>query len=196
MIENAEFKISTEYDGKKRKLIQRKCGFCDKEFWCPAYRKIKYCSPKCYRNDKTTKEEIKCHQCGKVVLRAPKRIGKNNPHNKSGLNFCSRQCKNYAQSIEGGCKSLQPPHYRNGQTLNKNKHKKIRMTGCVSCGENRIYLLEVHHIDGNRKNNVESNLECVCSNCHKIRHLRLVEDVGFIYDNKYLTDRSLIGVIV
>ena len=31
-------------------------------------------------------------------------------------------------------------------------------------------LLLIHHLDSNRKNNVETNLELVCKQCHQIEH--------------------------
>ena len=34
----------------------------------------------------------------------------------------------------------------------------------------------VHHVDGNRDNNVTNNLEVVCHNCHIKRHLKKVGD--------------------
>lgn len=30
--------------------------------------------------------------------------------------------------------------------------------------------LEVNHIDGNAKNNIEENLELLCPNCHSLTH--------------------------
>ena len=43
---------------------------------------------------------------------------------------------------------------------------------CQECGVSVINpytnktTLEIHHIDGNRKNNLESNLQLLCPNCH------------------------------
>jgi len=46
---------------------------------------------------------------------------------------------------------------------------------CNICGYNTfIKVLEVHHIDGNRKNNELSNLEILCPSCHKLRTLKLI----------------------
>lgn len=45
---------------------------------------------------------------------------------------------------------------------------------CCKCGWNEVNLttkkipLEVNHIDGNYKNNMEENLELVCPNCHSL----------------------------
>lgn len=45
---------------------------------------------------------------------------------------------------------------------------------CCKCGWNKINLstsncpLEIDHIDGNYKNNIESNLQLLCPNCHSL----------------------------
>ena len=45
---------------------------------------------------------------------------------------------------------------------------------CARCGWGEINLwtgnvpLEVHHVDGDYKNNEESNLELLCPNCHSL----------------------------
>jgi len=48
--------------------------------------------------------------------------------------------------------------------------KKVRGSGCELCGldtwRDQPILLELHHIDGDRTNNQESNLELLCPNCH------------------------------
>jgi len=42
---------------------------------------------------------------------------------------------------------------------------------CTACGYNKIEgVLEVHHIDGDRRNNVLSNLLVLCPTCHKEQH--------------------------
>ncbi len=39
---------------------------------------------------------------------------------------------------------------------------------CIVCKE-RVSLT-LHHIDGNRENNVSDNIVCICSNCHGMAH--------------------------
>jgi len=39
---------------------------------------------------------------------------------------------------------------------------------CQRCGKKQKYpSLEVHHIDGNRHNNIETNLITLCPDCHR-----------------------------
>jgi hypothetical protein len=35
---------------------------------------------------------------------------------------------------------------------------------------NRAFHFEVHHIDGDKSNNKDSNLECLCKRCHMFKH--------------------------
>jgi 5-methylcytosine-specific restriction endonuclease McrA len=58
----------------------------------------------------------------------------------------------------------------NSQLL-RNKLLKTRINRCESCGLDqwlhKPIPLEVHHIDGNRRNNKETNLKLLCPNCHR-----------------------------
>ena len=44
---------------------------------------------------------------------------------------------------------------------------------CAYCGYRSEKRQNVHHIDGNPKNNDDSNLEVVCPDCHKVMHAGL-----------------------
>jgi len=41
---------------------------------------------------------------------------------------------------------------------------------CARCGEERLRLLNAHHKDGNRDNNVLGNLQWLCTKCHARTH--------------------------
>ncbi|MGD0090067.1 MAG: HNH endonuclease [Planctomycetota bacterium] len=45
---------------------------------------------------------------------------------------------------------------------------------CAHCGFGIADVLEVAHIDGNRSNNVVSNLVILCPTCHKMHDLDLI----------------------
>jgi predicted HNH restriction endonuclease len=41
---------------------------------------------------------------------------------------------------------------------------------CEECSVEDIYVLQVHHLDENRKNNSPDNLKTLCANCHCRTH--------------------------
>jgi len=45
---------------------------------------------------------------------------------------------------------------------------------CVHCGFGIVEVLEVAHLDGNRKNNVPDNLAFLCPTCHKMHDLDII----------------------
>lgn len=131
-----------------------------------------YCSLKCARaNRKPIVKENNCicAQCNKEFYRnASKR-----EISKSGLQFCSRKCKDLAQRI-GGIKEIQPYHYTD--SLKEYRLLVEREIGIKECNRCKYKdfpeILQVHHKDRNRKNNELSNLEVLCPNCHSLEHIR------------------------
>lgn len=78
--------------------------------------------------------------------------------------YCSKKC--FQDHIKKGL---------NGsfQTVRKKMKEKEMLIECQRCGFNsHPNILNVHHIDRNRKNNHLSNLEVLCPNCHMIEHLK------------------------
>jgi 5-methylcytosine-specific restriction endonuclease McrA len=59
---------------------------------------------------------------------------------------------------------------RYGMHWSRTKKAVKRAAGgrCARCGGQ--YLLTVHHIDGNRRNHVRSNLTVLCEPCHREVH--------------------------
>lgn len=65
----------------------------------------------------------------------------------------------------------------------KDKYNSLK-TSCVKCGENRLYLIQFHHIDpstklfnitegGSKNKNIQEEVKkcvCLCSNCHDEFH--------------------------
>lgn len=103
--------------------------------------------------------ELECDYCHKKFKRLKSAISEN-------YNFCSKTCGNRFKNIEftnwiDGC------DYRRN-AFNAYPHK------CKICGWNEDErVLEVHHIDENRKNNNLSNLIILCPTCHKKLTLHL-----------------------
>jgi len=160
--------ISNEYDGKTRQLFAMECELCHKEFYVPIHvlKKRKYCSRSCQNQARSIlcNEDIICSWCGntfKSVLSKSKVV-------RHGYRFCCRKCKDEAQRI-GGIDEIKPPHYGTG--FSEYRNRAIRTLGgkCNKCGYS-LYteMLDVHHIDGNRKNGSIENLEVICVWCHAL----------------------------
>jgi len=174
--------IIIENDGHKRRATKVKCSTCNKYF-LKALRFIKpniknYCSTKCANIGLHRRIILKCATCDKLFERTLSKT----KNSKSGLYFCSTNCKNKAQRI-GGYKEIQPSHYGKGTS----KYRSIAFKGydkkCEVCGyEDHSEILEVHHIDEDKKNNKLSNLIILCPNCH----------AAITYKRAILKDRKLL----
>jgi 5-methylcytosine-specific restriction endonuclease McrA len=57
--------------------------------------------------------------------------------------------------------------YKSTCTQCRTKARSYKKDNCQNCGISKeIAALEVDHIDGNRSNNKESNLQTLCTKCH------------------------------
>lgn len=155
--------------GQMRTAVKVRCKQCNLEFlarkdWVDK-GKVQYCSSICSNKAKhyNSSIELSCNFCGKKYRRIISKL----KNSKSGLNFCSRKCKELAQSIDGNFKEIQPAHYNTGDTTYRKKAFKKYPNICAICGYDRdIRLLVVHHIDSNRKNSNIENLIILCPTCH------------------------------
>ena len=180
--------------GCKRKAEKHICEYCGKEFLRrqKVTRPKKYCSIKCARTNSRKTIEVKCYNCGKTIKRSPSKL----KMARHGFYFCGRKCKEEAQKLEGKCPEIRPAHFGTGSGENHYRElmKEEMKLGCISCNETNGYLLVVHHKDGNRQNNIKSNLEVVCSNCHRKRHLYL-KDGEWCFWTMKITPRELLHTI-
>lgn len=155
----------------------------------------KFCSRKCF-SDSRPSVDVECFCCKNVFKRSASKI----KNSKSGLQFCSRSCKEKTQRIESGVKEIQPDHY--GEVCENYKEVAKRHHGefCKDCGIAVPFLLFVHHVDGDRRNNHPENLEVLCFNHHIIRHLRKTSDGQWKLSYRSLTPRdeikNLISLVV
>lgn len=180
------------FDGSNNRIgVKVNCPICQKEFVTrkDLLHKNKCCSKKCQGKNRTFNNttEVNCSWCNKSYRRKNSKFG----INKTTYTFCTRQCKDLAQKL-GGIEDIMPDHYGTGNRavgISDYKRYNLDITKCTSCVENRYYLLCVHHIDGNRKNNNTSNLEVVCYNCHAKRHLT-TKNGRLVVNFNYLTDKD------
>jgi len=151
------------------KHITKTCEQCSATFHVsPSKQRAKFCSPDCYRANrkqrprKQSLSTMKCKQCGSEFRAYATRYRV----------FCSIQCKaNHQKEHMKGSKNhnWKPTKYiRPSNKTGLRKHIAARDVVCLDCGA--IHHLEVHHIDGNPKNNEDSNLALLCNACHAKRH--------------------------
>jgi len=75
---------------------------------------------------------------------------------KANKKFCSKSCK---------------WNSREHRTMRKRPYRGFVQDKCSNCGFVPIHScqLDIDHIDGNNKNNSISNLQTLCSNCHRLK---------------------------
>lgn len=115
----------------------------------------------------------------KRIIKYCKRCGKELSANQRNNSYCSTHCAGLAKKeemivrwreneISGLNKGNQLSHFVRNYLLEKSGHR------CELCGWGEknpttgLVPLEIHHIDGNYFNNVESNLQVLCPNCHSL----------------------------
>lgn len=134
-----------------------------------------FCSPECRSefqrqkmlDNKFNKSEPSyCLNCGKEL----------NSHAKK---YCNNQCqkefqyKEYIDKWKNGLVNGLAGEYQLSKHIKRYIKEKFD-NKCCECGWNKVNPitgsspLEVHHKDGNYKNNNEDNLELLCPNCHSL----------------------------
>jgi 5-methylcytosine-specific restriction endonuclease McrA len=121
--------------------------------------------------------QLGCYRCNKQFERPPSKL-----RARHGLYFCSRACKEETQSTRNGNISpIQPNHYGSAGGKWQYREWALKEYGptCQRCGYDEIEkMLDVDHIDGNRKNNNLNNLQVLCVWCHALKTRGLVAPNG------------------
>lgn len=93
---------------------------------------------------------------------------KNNykPHHTSTEFQCGNNHPNYK---DGRSYEPYPPEFKKQRKL-IHKHSTLICQDCGISEEEFHGIIDVHHKDGNKKNNKPENLVILCRTCHKIRH--------------------------
>ena len=154
--------------GKRRRGIIKSCKFCGGEFIARKHsdkRRFQFCSVDCTHEGLKNRCEVPCAQCGNcfsIRVSAKK-------NSKSGLHFCSRDCKDKAQRL-GGIKEIMPPHYGTAEPKYRSFFEEADLF-CRRCGYDEFTCsVDIHHIDRDRSNNERDNLIPLCACCHKGLH--------------------------
>ena len=149
----------------------RKCKVCKGEFYVKPFHFRKgwsrCCSLRCRAEAQRTAKKVHCKYCGKDVVRQRSALRKN--HGKA---FCNRSCacswKNQFRrgsnhpSYKGGVEYREKAFKHYGREC-QNQGCEIRKAGIHV----DVEMLEIHHINGKRKDNRIRNLRVLCVWCHK-----------------------------
>ena len=170
-----KYSVVGDYKGRRTKVLMR-CNIHNTEFMVdPTYflrRRNKTVSDKCPEcKGSHNKQKLICAYCGIEFYRPPSKIN----NSKSGFHFCCREHKDMAQRLDGGKEfiEMRPDHYSRVEENIGTEHiyRSMAMRNylhrCAVCGwDEDELILQVHHIDANRKNNALDNLIILCPTCH------------------------------
>ena len=152
--------------------IARVCQYCQAEFRLEFKRRnIEgrgiYCSRSCRSKSqpkKFTGSEEGCPVCTKTFYTRKSRLERS----KSGLVFCSVDCKNVAAQLDG-IEAIHPSHYGSSEKYRSLALRKLPNL-CVTCGFSEdISMLDVDHINSIRSDNSLGNLQILCVWCHALK---------------------------
>lgn len=177
----------TDSTGQRRKARYTKCLNCKKKFLQRKNGDQKYCSIECFGLKNRNRKKIKCSNCKKIIERTFSDLEKT----KHNIYFCSRKCKDEGQKIKNGIKEIWPNHYATkGDFYLYKRYIDEGEKFCELCGEEKKFILQIHHKDGNRKNNKKNNLKILCPTCHSLHHLE-EKNEKIVLNHKTLTTIEL-----
>jgi ribosomal protein L37E len=106
-----------------------------------------------------------CTTCYKKILWQPKltvckRCGRERPHHAKG--FCAGCYQSVFRLDENKAWNYQKDH-----KISVEEYKELTKK-CIICGFDKV--VELHHLDENKKNNSKENLIGLCPNHHKMLH--------------------------
>ncbi|MDP4012715.1 MAG: hypothetical protein Q8R00_03875 [Candidatus Nanoarchaeia archaeon] len=138
-----------------------------------------------------------CNWCFRKYLWTPKKIT---------CKECGRERNHKAYGLCGGC-HVRLKHYDNVLRYNAKKYHNIELEyyreitkKCDNCNFSKI--VNIHHLDGNTRNNDRKNVVGLCPNCHKMIHMykyfeeikeSLAEkgfDVSMVHPSNYVNHRK------
>jgi hypothetical protein len=163
--------------GIKRKGSIYICNYCNNTFVSRINSKRKFCSKACASLANRNRCELECSFC-----KSSFEVKNSKLSTKSGLKFCSRECKDKAQSLE--YKILEIDHYGKGEYSKYAKRaRKFYGEFCEICKyQEHKGILEVHHIDFIRSNNSIENLIVLCPN----HHAMITRGIADLIDRKLI----------
>lgn len=126
-----------------------------------------FCTRLCFYNSHITARHIPCTNCGKIRLVRPAEL----KGSKTGNTFCSKSCSvSYGNKHSPNRRGELHPNFKSTYV----NYRKLAFLHydhkCNTCDYNIEAILQVHHKDGDRKNNDITNLEILCPTHHYEKH--------------------------
>lgn len=140
---------------KKPDVLCSRCGSVCRKRSHINRNKHMFCSMECYLAEKTKKISVECDNCGKTFLKKRSDIA------RSKHNYCSHECE-----IEYRRKHRK----QNTRYLQEECEQQHRLIVERIIGRKLLTSEQVHHIDGNSRNNDPSNLMVVTAQEHSRIH--------------------------
>ena len=175
------------------KNIETKCQQCGNIFLACAKElkrgNSKFCSLSCSSKShkKNPEPNCACAYCGSRFYRSKsKQI-----NTRNGFSFCDRKCKENAQRLDSDnpVEAIRPKHFGKGDgstTYRKSYIARDQLSNwaCDRCGYDEIpEIIQLHHKDRNRANNITENIEKLCPTCHIAEHYN-AKDGMYKHKNK------------
>ena len=152
-------------------LKTKVCLYCKKEYKTK-FKNSKYCSRDCYKKNKLTRVKVICNQCNKEFETYKCKM-------KQQYHFCCNNCKNTFFKINGHLRGTFAGYNGSSKSTYRNKAFECFEHKCYYCGyDKNMSILQVHHLDKNRKNNDISNLRIVCPTHHAELHFDLLNKLS------------------
>jgi hypothetical protein len=142
--------------------LTKNCAECGKEFTHVASDKDRrHCSAKCGFKKEVPLVQLQCPHCKNMFF--PRR------QHRHVQQFCSRKCACTNRNFDRKLSLRSQGIYADSRDA---KRALLReQAACFRCGWSKyIEVLEIHHVDRDRKNNHIANLELICPNCHAVEH--------------------------
>jgi hypothetical protein len=148
--------------GVHQPVVTLPCARCGRNFTVIGSKKHRiYCSRDCSNPPRPPTAERPCGWCGKMFT----------PRSHHEQRCCSTSCSRNAFNAD-----KRKANQNAGLFADYREAKSAllwNMAACQECGwKAEPAILELHHIDRNRRNNHLSNLKLLCPNCHTLGHYR------------------------
>ncbi len=148
------------------------CAHCGNDVWKkPSHLKrykISFCDRKCrFDHERAKRPKVKCSACSKEIVLD----GRRKRNSKTGMYFCDNKCKNPFIARYKRWSENPDQHRKRRPKVIKDADGKCQH--CGYCDDER--MLDVHHRNGNHKDNLWKNLICLCVWCHVGYHRGVIQ---------------------